>query len=314
MNGTGTKENPYIIMTADDLYSMGNSGGSEIYFSLGADIDFNNTPYAENFVPIPINCKMFSGNGHVIRNINYSKPESNASMFIVSCENIIIDSLKTENIRLCGKNVFLFGNSGKRCNISLEHCVFVMNDMIILSQAVASMTNKYCLIHDHNIKISADYCTIVAKLQSEKSYPVFSGDNVSHSQTKAEIYINSSANSGNSYSAFLSESVIADSYFFLKINAPENDNVSAYDFSSTGSKFNSSYLVCEPVTAISAINWNGDIGSTCFYDNILIRKNNSNISVKNNLNSVNMYALNTEQCKNPVYLRSIGFNCAGAEE
>lgn len=314
MNGTGTKENPYIIMTVEDLYSMGNSGGSEIYFSLGADIDFNNTPYAENFVPIPINCKMFSGNGHVIRNVNYSIQESNASMFTVSGENIIIDELKTENIRLCGKNVFLFGNSGKRCNLSLEHCVFVMNDMIILSQAVASMTNKYCLIHDHNIKISADYCTIVAKLQSEKSYPVFSGDNVSHSQTKAEIYINSSANTGNSYSAFLSESVISDSYFFLKINAPETDNISSFDFSATNSKFNSSYLVCEPSEVISAINWNGDVRSTCFYDNTLMRKNNRNISVSSNASMVNIYALTTEQCKNPVYLRSIGFNCAGAEE
>ena len=314
MNGTGTKENPYIITTAEDLYSMGDSGGSEIYFSLGADIDFNDTSYAENFTPITLNCKMFSGNGHIIRNINYSTPESNASMFIVSCVNITVENLKTENIRILGKNVFLFGNSGIRCNISLKHCTFVMNDMIILSQLTASLTNKYCLIHDHNIKISADYCTFVAKLQSEKSYPFFSGDNVSYSQTKAEIYINSSANSGNDYSSFISESVISDSYFFLNITAPENDNISDFDFSSHGSKFNSSYLVCEPADAISVIYWYGDIRSTCFYDNTLIRKNNADTSVRSDTSMVNIYALTTQQCKNPVYLRSIGFNCVGAEE
>ncbi|MDE5556552.1 MAG: hypothetical protein K2J32_02485 [Ruminococcus sp.] len=313
MNGTGTEENPYIIMTADDLYSMKTSGGSEVYFSLGADIDFNNTPYAENFVPITINCKMFYGNGHVIRNINYSRPDSNASMFIVSCDTTI-DNLKTENIRLCARNVFLFGNSGKRCNISLKHCIIIMNDVIILSQASPTLTNKYCLMHEHNMKVYADYCTFAIKLQAEKSYPFFSDNNVSHSQMKAEIYINSSANSGNSYSAFLSESVISDSYFFLKINAPESDNISSFDFSSSGSSFSSSYLVCEPAGSISLINWNGSLKSVCFYDNILVRKNNTDVAVKSNGNTVNLYALNTEQCKNPVYLRSIGFNCVGADE
>lgn len=314
MNGTGTQENPYIIMTADDLYSMEDYGGSEIYFSLGADIDFNNTPYAENFVPIPINCKMFSGNGHVIRNINYSTPESNASMFIVSGENIIIDSLKTENIRLVGKNVFLFGNSGGICNISLKHCTLLMNDMIILSPSPVSVTNRCCILHENNIKISAEYCTFAVRMQSEKSYPFFAIDNVSCCQTKAELYINSSANSGNAYTAFVSDSVISDSYFFIKIKIPETEDSGTFDFSSNNSKFNSSYLVCEPSAEMTAINWNGDIRSTCFYDNTLIRKNNSNIHVRNNLNSVNFYALTTEQCKNPVYLRSIGFNCAGAEE
>lgn len=314
MNGTGTIENPYIIMTADDLYSMGDSGGSELYFSLGADIDLYNTPYAENFIPIPINCKVFSGNGHVIRNVNYSTTTGNASMFIVSGENVTIENLRIENIRLIGKNVFIFGKSGTICNISLKHCVFVMNDIIILSQAIVSSANKYCLMHDHNIKISTDYCAFVVKLQAEKSYPFFTGDIVSHSQVNTEIYISSFENSGNSYSSFLSDSVVSDSYFFLKIITPENANSGTFDFSSNSGKFNSSYFVCEPSSKVSLIRWNGEIRSTCFYDNILIRKNNVNIAVRNTSNTLNIYALNTEQCKNPVYLRSIGFNCVGAEE
>ena len=71
MTGSGTAENPYIIMNADDLYSMSTTGSNETYFSLGADIDFNETDYAENFTPINLNCKKFDGNGHVIRNVNY---------------------------------------------------------------------------------------------------------------------------------------------------------------------------------------------------------------------------------------------------
>ena len=65
MTGSGTAENPYIIMNADDLYSMSTTGNNETYFSLGADIDFNDTDYAENFTPISLNCKKFDGNGHV---------------------------------------------------------------------------------------------------------------------------------------------------------------------------------------------------------------------------------------------------------
>lgn len=314
MNGTGTAENPYIIMTAGDLYSMEDSGGSEIYFSLGADIDFNNTPYAENFRPIPLKCKVLYGNNHTIRNVNYSTPDGNASMFSVLCENITIENLKTENIRFSGKNVFLFGNSGIESNISLEHCVFVMNDIIILAQSVASSSSRFCLMHEQNIKISADYCTFAVKMQSEKSYPFFSYDIASHCQTKAEIHINSSANAGNAYNAFISESVISDSYFFLKIDTPKSSNISAYDFSPNTSKFSSSYLVCEPSSSLSTFRFQGEIRSTCFYDSTVMKKNNASLSVSTSQNPLNLYALTTEQCKDPVYLRSIGFNCAGAEE
>lgn len=314
MNGAGTAENPYIIMTAEDLYSMEEIGGSETYFSLGSDIDFNNTPYAENFQPISLNCKMLSGNGHTIRNINYSTPNDNACMFVLLCESTAVENLNIENIRLSGKNIFIFTKSITKCSISLQHCVFVLNDMIILSQANASSTNRYCLIHEYNVKMTADYCTFAVKMRSEKTYPLFSNDNLLHIQTKAEVHINSSVNSGNVYSAFVSESVVSDSYFFLKLDAPENDNVSSFDFSANNNSFNSSYLVCEPCAVFSVIQWNGNVKSTCFYDDTLMRKNNADIQVKSTASMVNTHALTTEQCKNPEYLRSIGFNCAGAEE
>ena len=41
MTGNGTNENPYIITTVDELYSMEELGGSDVYFELGNDIDFN---------------------------------------------------------------------------------------------------------------------------------------------------------------------------------------------------------------------------------------------------------------------------------
>ncbi|MDE6425824.1 MAG: hypothetical protein K2K89_06775 [Ruminococcus sp.] len=315
MNGTGTSENPYIIMTATDLFSMNETGGNDVYFSLGADIDFNNTPYAENFTPITLNCKKISGNNHVIRNVNYVTPESNSSMFILTGENqnIIIENLNIENIRLSGKNVFLFENTEKNNNISLEHCTIVMNDIIILDPTSADETYKHCIMHDNGIKISADYCTFAIKAQSYKIYPFFSGDTILHTQMKFEIYVNAFSSTAGGYNSLLADSVVSDSYFFVNLTSNVTSGTFVVDFSSRTCKFSSCYLVCEMCSVVLNVYWYGEIQSTCFYDSDVIRKHNTIASVSGSKpNSI--YRLTTQQCKNPEYLRSIGFGCMGAEE
>lgn len=320
MNGTGTKESPYIIMNVDDLYSMGTVGGNDIYFSLGADIDMNDTQYAEKFVPIPINCKKFTGNNHVIKNINYVNPDGNASIFTVVNEDenntLTVESLKTENIRLAGKKVFLFGNAGGNCSISLEHCVFVINDLIAMSSEQASKDKRYSLIHDINITVSSDYCTFVIKAEFVKTYPMFSGDTVSHTQVKIVIHTNTFATTFDAYNAFLSGSAISDSYFFLKVTRSSSSSVSeTMDFASTSCIFNRSYIVFEIVSGVSLVCWYGHLGSTCFYDRDLFIKGNAKADMKCATDTAsNFHALSTEKCKDAVYLRSIGFNCVGADE
>lgn len=315
MNGTGTIENPYIIMTADDLFSMNETGGNDVYFSLGADIDFNNTPYAENFTPIPLNCKKISGNNHVIKNVNYVTPEDNASMFVLTGEtqNIVIENLYIENIRLSGNNVFLFGNSGGNHDILLSHCTIVLNNMIILNPTSASETDKHCIMHENGVKISADYCTFVINSQSYYVYPFFSGDAISHTQVKLETYINGFTNSNGGYNSMVTDSVVSDSYFFVNITSNKNSGTVSVDFSSMTCKFNNCYLVGDICSVIFNLYWYGDIQSTCFYDGDVLRRHNSVATVSGN-HMTNIYRLTTSQCKNAEYLRSIGFNCMGAEE
>ena len=315
MTGSGTAENPYIIMNADDLYSMSTAGSNETYFSLGADIDFNDTDYAENFTPINLNCKKFDGNGHVIRNVNYSLMEATASMFTVSGTEaeITIENLKIENIRLSGTSVFLFGNSGENCNILLTHCTFVLNDITTISTLTATETNKFCLMHDKNIKIIADYCTFAVKVSYAKLYAFLSWDSISHTQVSIEIDFNSSLSSGNAYNAICSALNVSDSYFFMKIiNKSSKTNI---DVSSSACIFNHSYFIFNEIKNISYINWSGSIANACFYDKEVLNQVSESSTVKCDANySPNVYALTTEQCKNAVYLRSIGFNCMEDDE
>ncbi|MDE6672393.1 MAG: hypothetical protein K2J36_06840 [Ruminococcus sp.] len=313
MKGKGTSENPYIIMTADDLFSMSETGGNDTYFSLGTDIDFNNTPYAENFMPIPLNCKKLSGNSHVIRNVNYVTPDGNASMFVLTGEtqNITIENLYIENIRLSGKNVFLFGNSGKNNSISLKHCTVVMNDMIILDATSADENYRHCIVHDDGIAVSADYCTFVIKAQSYRIYPFFSGDRISHTQLNLEIYANAFAGTTGGYNSMITDSVVSDSYFFVNIASNKTSGLVAVDFSSHTCKFSGCYLVCDVCSVVLNVYWYGEIQSTCFYDIDVLRKNNQ-IALVDGDNLKNIRRLTTQQCKDAEYLRSIGFSCMGA--
>jgi len=321
MNGAGTQESPYIIMNADDLYSMETVGGSNVYFSMGTDIDLNNTQYGEKFVPIPLKCKKLIGNGCVIRNVNYSSPNENVSLFSIINEgensDITIDSLRIENIKLSGKNAFIFGNGGNtKYNLSLEHCVFIMNDIAFSVSEPYSANDRRCLMHDVNIAISADYCTFVAGIYFQGIQSIFYGDTISNSQMKFEINTQYLSASDDKYNAPMSSVTVSDSYFFVTINRRVGSSAEMMNFSSSDSTFSRCYMVCEVIAGISVVLWNGTIGGICFYDDQIISRRVNYASLRNNNSnySSKIRGLTTEQCKDAVYLRSIGFNCMGADE
>lgn len=321
MTGTGTQSNPYIIMNADDLYSMETTGGSQVYFSMGRDIDLNNTKYAEKFIPIPLNCKKLIGNGRIIRNVNCNNPQGNVSMFSIAVDgensDIVIEGLRTENIRLSGKNSFIFGKSGSgKYNVSLEHCVFVMNDIAFTESEPCSAVDRRCLMHDNNITISADYCTFVSGVYFYKIQPLFFGDTISHSQMRLEISTHSLPTTGDKYNALMSGVNVSDSYFFVTIDRKTGMNTETIDFSSSDSTFSGCYMVCEVISGISSVMWNGKIGNICFFDKNVISRNVASASLRSGTSGYTskVVGLTTEQCKDAVYLRSIGFNCAEADE
>lgn len=314
MNGAGTQENPYVIMNADDLYSMGTVGDNQTYFSLGADIDFNDTQYGENFVPILLNCRELAGNGHVIRNVNYNVTDENASMFIVyggeeEAAEIDIKELRVENVRLTGKDVFVFGNGGGTSHISLNHCVFVFNDIVPLTSTKATETHKHCIMHENDIIISADYCTFVMSIYFQRIYAVFSGDTVMHTQIRLEMRTNVYQASNDKYNGLFSGSSVSDSYAFIKVNVYDTSKYGAVELTSSDNLLNRCYFVIELPSTVTGYLY-GTVGSICFYDLDVLRKTNRYANVVcTESNSLHVRALSTSNCKNAAYLRSIGFNC-----
>lgn len=319
MNGVGTKESPYIIMNADDLYSMEKFGGSNVYFAMGRNIDLNNSQYAEKFKSIPLNCKKFIGNNYVIRNVNYSNPVENVSIFsvagtgesVVSVEGLIID-----NIRLSGKNVFIFRNdNGKKCTVSLEHCIFTLNDIVFCVSEPCTEGSQRCLMHDDNITMTADYCTFVTRVFFHRMQPLFSGDTISHSQMKLEISTITLPVLNDNYNMPMLSVTVSDSYFFVTLERKLDTNAESMNFSSYDSTFSGCYMVCEIISGVSILLWNGTVGNVCFYDKEVLASHIKTASLRNDKSgySSKVIGLTTARCKDPVYLRSIGFSCVGAE-
>lgn len=319
MNGTGTQENPYIIMTADDLYSVGEIGTEESYFILGADIDLSMSQYADRFIPIPIKCLDFDGNGHMIRNVNLNVPDGTANIFTVMNEIdngvINIHGLVLENIRLIGDDVFIFATGNeKKCGINLEYCTFNLNEICYLKEAKNPSGVRNCLLHDTNIAVSADYCTFSANVDFTKTRPLFSGDTVSHTQIKADMSTIDFATTDDSYNAVFSGTSVSDSYFFGRMERRESNSTGSFCISSPDCLFSRFYMVFTAVSGIATAYMKGTIATTCFYDIDELKKYLPNAKVEtgstaSSANARNLLGLTTEQCKSAEYLRSVNFDC-----
>lgn len=336
MNGAGTQENPYIIMNADDLYSMGTVGNNQTYFSLGADIDLNDTQYAENFVPIPVKCRKLSCNGHIIRNINYSVPDTNACIFTLLSGNdeadesgetgesgeaeeknipVDIEGLRIENVRLSGKDVFIFSSSGGKFSLSLEHCTLIMNDISPVGHIPATADNRHCILHDNGIKASLDYCTLALNLYFQKISAIFSQDRILHTQLRFEICTNLYSDSSDQYNSLFSGSNVSDSYAFINVNVYKTSSSGYVLLSSSDNVFNRCYFIMEIANQVSKVYLSGTVGSTCFYNQELFTKNNRYVSLVCFEGSIQfIHGLTTSRCKDAAYLRSIGFNCLEENE
>lgn len=323
MTGTGTLENPYVIMNVDDLYSMGETGGDDVYFSLGTDIDLSFTKYAEKFEPIPLNCLKFSGNGHMIRNVNCNIPESSVNMFSIMNETenstVTIENLVLENIRLIGKSVFLFASEeGKKYKLSLEYCSFILNEIAYTSDARNTSSTKSCLIHDTNISMVADYCTFSLQIDFTRMNALFAGDKISHTQISAELSTIDFPATDDNYNALLTSVIIADSYLFASMKRRNATAMGNFNMSSSDSQFSRFYTVFEAIEGVAKIYWKGKILTPCFYNVEAVKKYLPDATMEcgtsSSSNAKNIIALTTEQCKDVNYLRSINFDCLGAEE
>lgn len=314
MTGTGTQEDPYIIMNVDDLYGMKQTGGKTKYFKLGADISLNGTPYAEHFVPIPFNCAQFDGDGHKIRDIYHSNPTGSVAVFsdasaTTSTQSFTVKNLIVENTELVGNNFYFFtGTSASTGSYILYNCIFSMK-FTATSIIANSSSGSNCLLHDEDRRIKAELCTFVIDVSLYQAYPVFFNDNLKRCQMRLEMTLRNNLAETNKRSALMKSTTINDSYFFgsiIQTGGTEESNV--YLLAQDGS--HSNFYTVFSYSRIANVYWNSILTTTCFYDSDIAGNTQiSNTNASGNPN--NLYGLTTAQCKNAEYLRSIGFICEG---
>ena len=298
---------------------MGTAGGTSAYFRLDADIDFNETPYAENFSPIPLKCAELDGNGHTIRNIHYTNQAGCASVFTVYSYNealwsMVVKNLKMENVYLSGATTyFLYSASDfEDCPITFSNCTIACS----FRPSTLLVNNGYSykgFMSDGNRYIQAEYCTFVVDAENAGPHPLFNRGSLVSCHIKVNFDILDTAETLYNRDAFFRSVNMTDVAILGKIRCRTDREASDWLFSADGTHSNV-YQAVEYENIDEAL-WNSAIATSCFYDSelkgdrVTIRNSTANA----NYYPQNIYGLTTAQCRDAEYLRSIGFLCEGAE-
>jgi len=279
MNGTGTQNDPYIITTVAELYSMASAGGAGVYFALGNDLDFNDTPYAEHFQTIEINGSSLDGRGHTIRNIYYNSLTDSAILFKITPHSnalTAVSGLRLENCHLYGNEVYLFTANGE-VRLSVYNCAFILN---VRRYSTSTPSTQNCLMRASGyVSITnVELCTFSIQGTFVRCPTFFKSHAIKrchiHLELQLSRYVTSSP---ESLSIFL-ENSITDSYV--------TGWLSTTSTSTTG------------VAALA--------NTCCFYDSELA---GNTVFDKTST----FLGLTTAQCKNVDYLQSIGFIVEGTD-
>jgi|GEM_PF-796745 hypothetical protein len=312
MRGTGTQESPYIITTAEELYSMKELGGADVYFELGNDIDFNGTAYSENFEPIPLNCAVFDGKNFAIRNIYKNAPIVDLCAFeTLFSGTVTVKNLLLDNTTLMGYSVSLIKASDKNnSTVNMYNCTILLN--LKRSNTVtpsSSSISKTCVMHGEYVVVNTELCSIAVNGDFASPYPFIRNGRVYRTHidvnyTMRALYTN------NSYdSAFFSYVSVDDSWISGRVKSVEKATTAKImHMSDQNANFNNFYHIVT-YEEIPTMNWYGKM-SGCFYDADIIGSAEcagTEIYIKN------FNALTTAQCKDAEYLKSIGFVCEGGE-
>jgi hypothetical protein len=126
-SGDGTKDNPYIIYTADDLSHLAtavNSGKtySKTYLKMANDIDLNYQPWT----PIGTSAwfmGIFDGNGHSITSLYTNTNRTYAGLF-GKIKNAVIKNLSIKGTApiQCGTSCYIGSIAGYALSSSIENC------------------------------------------------------------------------------------------------------------------------------------------------------------------------------------------------
>lgn len=320
MNGTGIQTDPYIITNADELYEMETLGGKNVYFRLDADIDFNGTEYAKDYVPIPLKCAEFDGNGHTIRNIycNYTESGSRAAVFELfstayAASTVILKGLTVENAYVKAERAAFFDDYNGSSYISVQNCTFSCTVCLTDSLSNTSSTSR-SLMNTYGQRIpSFDLCTLIFTAELIRQYPLIASGSIVRSQIKLNMSCLSQrlhSDTTSARDALFSKVNISDSYILgnISVDGEENDFIFA-----NGGKHDTFYQIIG-YKGISNVYWDTVFGGVCFYST----DKAEGVSISNEYTASEpyaayLYALTDEQCRDADHLRSIGYIAEGSD-
>lgn len=306
MTGTGTQADPFIIQTADDLYSMEELGGSGVYCRLGADIEMNGTPYAENYVPIPVNWSSLDGNGYKIRNIYVDDPLNRVHAFKVMVGGTInISGLMLENVVMQGTVVNLFlADTGITAAIKLYDCTFILKVNHCTGSVVSG---ESCMLHGSGLTVSSDLSVIAVSGVFKRGYAFFNGGSVKRTQIVVDLLTHDAGDGSIYESSIFRRVAVSDSWITGSVRCDASGSNHVFNMADWECKFANCYQAVA-MSGITSVYWSNIFSSVCFYDNDLMA---GAVYDSRESKSRLFHGLTTAQCKDPAYLTSIGFICGG---
>ncbi len=314
MTGTGIKTDPYIITTVDELYEMDTLGGYNVYFKLGADLDYNGTEYNKNYVRIPFKFAELDGDGHSIKNIHIENPDAYAVVANLYNESYapstqVMKNVNFENTIVSGKYVHFFAGPADTTSLNITNCKFSVTFRPGGNQTNGNSGNSSFMSTGCRY-LYFDLCTFAITMDLMNAYPLLCNGSFKRGQIDVNIrYLHGNDYSTQNDGLFYFETV-TDSYIFgnvAQLGEPiEGKNNFYFSIYGTHKEF---YQVIR-YTNISDVYWNSSIMSPCFYDKDVAGNINMG-TYSSNPNPGWIYSLSTEQCKDAAYLRSLGYLVEG---
>jgi len=296
MTGTGTQTDPYIIESFEDFLNI--SGGENSYYKLGVNIDANDTPYAEGWEVVHLNCYSLDGNGHCIRNI-FINSVSKSYAFIRDSSELHISNLNIENavIMSNGQASLFYGSTAQGTPSFTEIKLFLSNVNITaeLRTEKVSSPSTFSVISG-NIAVQINDSTLNTRIIADYNYNFING-NCFNCHIRLDLTFFDSSSSYTAVKGSANNTMITGTINYTGASSSVRFVLADY--------LNNSYFVIKStgITSMTIKNCT----SVCFYDHDVL---GLTVSIAGSGSSF-LKSLTTEECKDADYLTSIGFICGG---
>lgn len=298
MTGTGTKTDPFVITTMEELMTMDEWSTKQSYAALGADFDFSEIADPQ---PIHLKCMELDGCGHTIRGIYVTNPNDDIYILVLSDANNY-SSFTLRNINIEAEAIAK--RFGFICPENLSNSVYTTFTNCKIKITVHEGTTAGSrLFNTNGISMTFNYCTVTINGTLYAEHELFGDCYLTGCQIMINIKIFGlySTPFQNMKGIFEWAKAVDTGFHGRYDKTPTNERIALF---SGGGTFTNCYQAIE-YPECNRVYWNGTIQSPCFYD---AEKTSTRMITSA---GIPVFALTTAQCKDAEYLSSIGFSCEG---